>query len=220
MLAIKASPLFFWDALVRRFRRQDSGRFLGPANMRELRDEYLAREEQLNLDLTERLFNREITISQWLTETKTNLLRVYSAQYMMARGGRAAMTPRDWGLVGSMLKKQYTPFLQDFAQQLANGDFNIEQAAAVASRLNLYTASSNQAFERGKVEAIAPGLNLPAMPGDGTSECMSRDLCEWIIEDGGAVWLATWQLNPRAKHCSTCLSRAARWNPLRIPKGR
>lgn len=220
MMAVKASPLFFWDVLARRFRRQDNKRFIGPANMRELRDDYLGREEQINRELTQRLFNREITVGQWFEEAKANLLRVYSAQYMMAKGGRANMTPRDWGLVGATLRKQYTPFLRDFAQQIASGAFNEEQVAAAASRLNLYTASSNQAFERGKVEAIAPGLNLPAMPGDGTSICRSRDLCEWIIEDGGAVWLATWRLNPAAKHCETCLDRAARWNPLRIPKGR
>lgn len=146
---------------------------------------------------------------------RANLRRAYTVQYMLGRGGRGQMGQRDFGILGSLLKKQYK-FLANFAGEVANGRYSANQVASVATRQQLYSMSSNQAYERGKAEAWGL-VDLPAMPGDGSSECMSNDQCSWEFEETEEEVLAYWRLGV-AEHCPTCLDRAKKWAPLRFPK--
>lgn len=66
--------------------------------------------------------------------------------------------------------------------------------------------------------AETEGLPLPALPGDGSSQCRQNDKCKWRIEwDDRKLGNARayWELRP-AEHCQTCIERARRWNPLVI----
>lgn len=145
----KASPVFTWDDEVKRFRRR--GRFVSLEDVAKLRDDYLVGEQAINDDLAQRLFNREITISEWVDEMRAKTRRVFTTQYMIAKGGRAQMTQRDWGALGQMLREQYG-FINNFATQIANGRYNDDQMQLVANRMGLYDNASNQAFERGSLE--------------------------------------------------------------------
>lgn len=212
-LEVKQRPLFTWNKNTRRFRRTSTGRFVGKKELENLRGDYLNRERSINDNLAERLFNRDITIDEWRNEMRRNLRRVYKVQYLLGKGGLNQMTPRDWGIYGSQLKKQYG-FLDNFAKEIVDGRFTIEQVKSVAARQQLYATSSNQAFERGRTETFGP-LDLPAYAGDGSSICKTNDKCEWVFVIDGNIIIATWKLNP-AEHCKTCLARSRKWKGLKF----
>ena len=63
-------------------------------------------------------------------------------------------------------------------------------------------------------------LPLPAMPGDGTSQCLTRCRCSWDITklEGDGNYDCTWVMSD-AEHCQTCRQRATDWAPLRVREG-
>jgi hypothetical protein len=85
------------------------------------------------------------------------------------------------------------------------------------ARSALYALSVKQDYWTG----VTHFLPLPAMPGDGTSQCLGNCGCRWDI-----VWLdeahmdadAYWRLG-KSDTCQTCKIRAADWAPLQIRAG-
>ena len=178
------------------------------------RDRYLAQEmgkglaEQLSRDL----FGGKISIQRWQLDFRRELKDIYRNEYLLARGGRGAMTQADWGRLGAMLKKQYG-FMNRFGEDLQAGKLTEEQARA---RAEMYFKSARQAYERGRESALGMPA-LPAHPGDGSTVCLSNCQCHWDIQETEAEWLATWTLGA-AEHCPDCLERSSNWAPLRLPK--
>ena len=66
------------------------------------------------------------------------------------------------------------------AEDAAAGKMSAKQMGA---RAEMYLDGSTQAFERGKAASYSSGLDLPANPGDGSSECLSQCRCQWSIDD-------------------------------------
>lgn len=211
-----ATPLWQYDPRSNRYRNLRTGRFIGPAELRELRDAFadaLARESDR---LAERLVNREISLAQWVTQMRTLVKDSFIAQYAAQVGGLANMTQADYGRIGAMLagrgeRGQYW-YLQRFAGEIADGSLT---PAQIAARAQMYMGASVQAAEQGRASLL--GLRLPAYPGDGTTRCLTNCRCSWRIDDGGLVWYATWVLG-MAEHCADCLTRAKTWAPLVISK--
>lgn len=210
-LLTKAKPLFTWEAATHRFRRSN-GTFVSPDDLRALRESYLEQEKALNVKLAQRLFNREIDLTQWQKEMRDSLKRTYTTQYLLGIGGKQQMTPGDYGLIGNRLRPQYK-FLRQFARSIQNGEYTVDQVASVAARQQLYAMSSNQMYERARAKSWR--VKLPAYPGDGSSDCLTNCKCSWeIVEEKGKV-KAYWRLSS-AEHCPTCTNRAGQWNPLVI----
>jgi len=209
---IEAGPLFSWDNNTRRF-RSANGRFVSQAQVNSLRVDYIRTERAGNDRLAERLFNREIDINQWRKQMRDNLKRTYTIQYMLGKGGRGNMTQRDWGILGNMLRKQYN-YVDKFAKDLMNGRYTENQSKLVAARQQLYAKSSAQAYERATAETYGP-LQLPAWPGDGSTQCRSNCLCHWqIVRLKDGIISATWKLGITERHCRDCPGRAKAWRNL------
>ena len=82
------------------------------------------------------------------------------------------------------------------------------------TRAGMYGRSATQEYWTG----VTGGVPLPAMPGDGSSQCLTSCKCNWYIEPINAKngdFDAYWRMGD-AEHCQTCQVRAADWNPLRI----
>lgn len=64
---IKAAPsaLYGWEPNTRRYRNNRTGQFISREQMVELREDYLEQEKAINIKLAGRLFDREITLSEW-----------------------------------------------------------------------------------------------------------------------------------------------------------
>lgn len=82
------------------------------------------------------------------------------------------------------------------------------------ARAALYAMSVRQDYWTG----VSHFLPLPAMPGDGSTQCLSNCNCYWEI-----TWLdetkgdadAYWRNGP-GKHCQTCLVRSEDWAPIQV----
>lgn len=82
------------------------------------------------------------------------------------------------------------------------------------TRAGMYGRAASQEYWTG----VTGGVPLPAMPGDGSSQCLTSCKCSWLIQPIDAKngdFNAYWKMGD-AEHCQTCQVRAADWNPLRI----
>lgn len=210
-------PMWQYDPNSRRYRNLRTGRYVGPAELERLRNEFADALTRQTDRLAERLFDRSISIQTWVLEMRTLIKDSFIAQYAAAVGGLQNMTAADYGRIGAMLSSQNQGqywYLQRFAEAIAEGRLS---EAQIMARAQMYMGASVQAFERGK--AASYGLpKLPAYPGDGTTRCLTNCRCSWQIVESLTAWQCTWSLG-RAEHCPDCRDRAAIWAPLVILKG-
>lgn len=157
----------------------------------------------------------DMSVSDFQINMREELRREYALMMIAGAGGdQSQVADDDWLRLGSQLQKQYR-YLADFADQLASGD--PRTLALAPTRAGMYARSSTAIYWY-----EATDVDLPAYPGDGSSECLTQCLCHWDMdteedEDGNTTAvLATWVLDG-GEHCPTCIDRAAEWNPLRIP---
>lgn len=93
------------------------------------------------------------------------------------------------------------PYLRGFAADVAAGRLSDAQ---IAARAGLYAGATRATWGKARWS----GAGLPAMPGDGSTECLTQCGCAWAYRDGAYYW-------ERGKDdsCPTCISREARWRP-------
>lgn len=100
----------------------------------------------------------------------------------------------------------------------ANRDAGGEFTPAWNGRARMYATSIIAPFWYG----ATAGLPLPALPGDGSSDCGQADACGWVIDwidrasgDADCYWRLN-QTRVVTEHCQQCVERADKWNPLRV----
>lgn len=205
---------WIYDARTGRYRNEQTGRFLPAARIQEMRDTLLDAAAVRVVDLSDRLARGDLDIGAWEREARESIKLIFGVQYVFGRGGLNAMQPADWNRLGELVKTQHQ-FLRGFADDLAAAKVS---EAALRVRIQLYVGSSVQAHETGKAAAL--DVELPAQPGDGSSECMANDRCTWHLrrrKDGNVE--ATWVADLDERTCKTCRKRAKDWNPLVLTPG-
>lgn len=174
--------------------------------------------EAQNEALIIRVLKGQMSVADWQIEMRERLRRQNMLMLIAGAGGnKADVRADDWLKLGSELKSQYK-YLEGFARDLADGTPGALSHAV--GRAKMYARSTRASFWR-----QASPVDLPAYPGDGSSECLTNCLCEWDLEyetdaEGNVTAvLATWSMSddPEVVHCDTCPERAREWNPLRIP---
>ena len=75
--------------------------------------------------------------------------------------------------------------------------------AAIAARANMYAGASRATYYKSATEA-----DLPAYPGDGSSECLGNCGCSWEQGGDGYSWI-----RGKTDSCATCLRRESEWAP-------
>lgn len=190
-----------------------TGTIIGQAKMVALRDTYTAASIVETNVLSAGLASGEVNLTKFVLGMRQQVKDAYINQYLLAGGGRNAMTPADWGRIGREIRDQYG-FLDKFAVDIQQGKLT---AAQIQARSNQYINGSTQMFERSN--ALARGLpDLPQYPADGNQDCHSNCKCNWDIQDRGTSWECVWVLDAAAEHCDTCIENAGKWNPLIIKK--
>jgi hypothetical protein len=203
---------YIFDSVAGRWRSTATGRFISHAAAIAARDNYITAKYNLMSTLASQLNTSDvISIQRWTLDMRAQIKSAYVNEYLLGRGGIKNMTQADWGRIGGMLKNQYH-YLNNFAADIAKG-MSPEQ---IALRARMYIDSATQAYER--AQAISKGLDLPAYPGDGTTECRSNCKCHWEIITGEDAYSCYWRLEPQAEHCDTCDARSGMWNPLVFPR--
>ena len=218
---VAAESYWLWDSTSRRYRvtragaealGQRAGTYVGQSRMVQLRDAFIAQSKVRTNALAAQIANGDITLQQWQMGMREVIKDTYINEYMLGAGGRNAMTQSDWGRVGQMVREQYE-YVDRFARDIADGRYT---EAGIAARARMYPESASQAYERGNTESRGMP-QLPAYPGDGSTQCLSNCKCRWLIKETDDAWECTWKISP-AENCPDCLDRAQRWAPLMVPK--
>lgn len=203
---------YVWEEASRRFRGPD-GKFVSKATMQSLRDTMVDASVQRVTDLTGQLTRGEIDIDAWRTAMRAEVKQVHIIEYLIGRGGRAQMTPRDWGRIGAEVRKQYA-YVERLIIERASG---VVSDAELTARARMYPASATASHERAK--GAQWNIRLPAQPGDGSTKCKSWCRCSWSIVERNGTIEATWELGGSKETCEDCTRRANEWAPLRFDAG-
>lgn len=152
-------------------------------------------------ELTRQLADDEIEVGTWQI-TMRQLLRDAFADQLRAACEPNQPDSADYLVLGPMLRAQYD-YLEGFARDVASGYLTYDQ---IVARGQMYMGASQEAYWQ-LVESRAE-IELPAYPGDGTSECLGYCGCEWVLRDDGWHWV-----RGKDDSCPTCLRRAEEWAP-------
>lgn len=173
-------------------------------------DSLIARASDQIAEATARLQARALTLDQWEMQMLLAIEMAYTAAY--GAGSGSELTDADRALVNGMVGEQ-REFLRGFKQAISDGSISPAQAQA---RAQMYAESVKSSYWRGATR----GYVIPAVPGDGSTQCLTNCKCSLRIDelegDGDAdiYWLLS-----DAEHCQGCIQRAADWSPLQVRDG-
>ena len=199
-----------WNQLTKRYRNAKTKKTVSSNTVLQLRDDLVDVKRDTFSDLTDDLINSRITVQEWVFDMRKRVRDVYSAQYMLARGGRNAMFQTDLDALSEVIKDQFS-YLQQFGEEVRAGNLSASQ---IKARSELYMEASTSAHEQAKAAGF--DITLPQYPADGNQDCKARCRCRWEIHEKKDTIEAFWRLNVAAQHCETCLSNAAKWAPWTI----
>ena len=204
-------PNFTWYGHpLYRYKDNDNGRFISRQKILSWQQEGIDVGVEQAKSFAEPVATGEITVGRWQTTMRALIKKNAIQQAILGAGGREQMTQADWGMVGGVIADQYR-YLDNFAQQIADGELS---SAQIAARSAMYIRSTKEAFER--MQSRIRGLPMmPAYSGDGSTICLTNCACAWeyVWKPSANKWYCYWRLSP-AEHCETCLERAEKWNPL------
>ena len=151
------------------------------------------------------------TVEAWQQQFSAALAKYHTASYVVGAGVAPQGTGKRW--LGRHVASQIG-FLKNFATEIQD---NAQFRMGWNTRAAMYAEGIGASFWKGKTRF----LPLPAMPKDGTSTCLTRCGCEWVIDelDGDGNVDAYWRLG-KSENCQTCSQRARDWAPYKIRDGR
>lgn len=195
-------PTYSWDPVSKRF-RDPKGRYIPEADVRKLLNVAIDHKAIVRLTLDYKRDN--ISRETWHEGMRGIIKKAYVQAAMLAKGGRNAMTPADWGKVGGHVAEQYY-HLDRKANSFLDQIDDLTEKQAVA-RARMYVESCRQVFEEiyrdNKVEigavyekwilsgalescvdcidlsrlGIVPIGTLGTVPGAGDTECLTNCGC-------------------------------------------
>lgn len=151
-------------------------------------------------------------VDAWQQEVARQLARYHAAAIMAGADVDALTKPMTVAVTQDLATQ--LGFLAKFGVDIQEGD---QWEKGYNARAEMYAGAIKAPFYRG----FTGMLPLPAMPCDGTSQCLTRCLCSWEIDtlEGEGNADAYWRLGGTEHHCQTCPQRARDWAPLRIRNG-
>lgn len=174
-------------------------------------DRLIARLSSLIGAATESLQADVSRADDWYDEIARQLRRYTLAAWLSGSGASAdEIAPT---IISGYVATQLD-FLAAFRDEIKAAK---EWSNAWNSRAQMYAESIKAPWWAGTTRDYP----LPAMPGDGTSQCLTRCKCSWRIDEleGAGNADVTWVYGATEGHCQTCIERAAQWNPIRIRGG-
>lgn len=163
------STKWAFDQRVKRYRNLDSGKYIARATINKMRDDFADKARAKIGGLAASLADKSLSVQAWEVAMREAIKTATGAQYVYGRGGLNIMEQADWGRAGSMTKEAYG-YLRGFAEQIAAGELSEKQ---INARSALYLNSTVNAYERGRAASF--GINLPAYPADGGTQCVPAE---------------------------------------------
>lgn len=189
-----------------------------PAVSDAIADRYAQRMTAIS---NEFLHGRILDVEEWQTKMQDaiRLAFIHQAVAGAPDADERLISSADRDRIEAAIAKQYQ-YLDNFVDDIVGA---IQRTGAsldfIPNRAALYAGSSKASYWQQAV-----GVDLPHVPGDGSTQCLGRCSCsvrtECEYDDSGKVIAVNvyWELDPEKEevHCSDCPDRAAEWNPLRI----
>ncbi len=98
---------WIWDEASKRYRNPATGKYIGTRQMLTLRDQFTEHVKMQARALTNSLSGGSESLGPWMSKMRDLIKRTYIDQYVLARGGRNAMSKSDWGRVGRQIQTEY-----------------------------------------------------------------------------------------------------------------
>lgn len=157
------------------------------------------------------LFTDPAEVAAW-QQVMEELLTRYHAAALMTGLEALDLPPRAIEVLKRTLTTQFS-FLDQFALAIQDDS---EWQAGYNARARMYAEAIGQSYEAGTTKL----LPLPALPRDGSSQCLTNCYCHWetVQLAGEGNYDCYWRLGTK-ENCQTCQVRAQRWNPLQIRGG-
>lgn len=161
---------------------------------------------------TDALVESGMTLAAWKRAMLDGLRRYHAAAYLAGANART-VSPQAAAALKKTVAAQLR-FLNNFAIEIQDAP---QFQPGWKARAELYAKGIGQSYWRGATRL----LPLPAMPRDGTSQCLGNCGCSWEVQplDGEGNYDAYWRRG-RTDSCQTCVQRERDWAPLRIREGR
>lgn len=168
--------------------------------------------------LSEKVFSGDISIGQFQEDFKALIKGGRTSAAAIGKGGWDQMGPRDWGRLGTPLREEYK-FLKGFVEMIEQNKATIS-LQYIKNRARMYADNIVAAAVQAEAGFFFED-NLPFLPRDGSTQCLSRCHCSWLLsvvesKKNFKVVEATWVLG-EADHCETCISREGYKEVLKVP---
>lgn len=135
---------FAYDTKLARYRDLRTGRFLAHSTIRQAVDQVAKVGGDRMAAITGRLRSGVIDLPTWQVQMAGEIKTLHVTQATAAKGGKAQMSPADYGRVGAEVKKQYQ-YLARFAEDVASGKQTLDGRAE--NRARLYGEAGRGTFE-------------------------------------------------------------------------
>lgn len=158
-----------------RYRDTRTGRYASGATVRRELDAYLDNSDTAARSLAEALRGRQVSLADAEIAFRRMIKNTHINSAVMARGGYANMTPRDWGLVGQRVRYNYGK-ARDMFVQIAEGKQRLD--GTLTRRFELYGEAGRNTFYRAKQANLQPGLDMVGSvrhAHDSCKECIYLD---------------------------------------------
>lgn len=178
---------FRWNARAGRY-RDERGRFVSLANVRDSLDRTIDGAEREVRRLAEALRNREISLVQWERQMREHIKAVNLYSYATSVGGWQQLSPAQMGRVGAEVREQYR-YLREFARQIESGKQPLD--GRFASRAALYAKNGR------KLQSIAQSEQFAQRGWDEEQNIRyAGDSCPGCIDATAAGWVEIGTLTP------------------------
>lgn len=163
---------------------------------------------------TESLKKNPSTLMTWYNSFRQSIIAYIQAAFMAGqRSDYMGVTER--GYVYDYIKAQ-VDYLNNFRLVIQSADEWNNQWDA---RAESYARGIVAPYWKGRTKY----LPLPAMPGDGSTDCGQLCACLWdikVIDEQAGDYDCYWLMNAsrivKTEHCQDCLTRSIIWTPLKI----
>lgn len=166
-----------------RYRDTRTGRYASGRVVRAELDAYLTNSDTAAKALATALRNREISLADAELAFRRMIKNTHINSAVMARGGYANMTPRDWGLVGQRIRYNYGK-ARDMFKQIADGKQRLD--GTLTRRFELYGEAGRNTFYRAKQANLRPDVTHVRSirhARDSCAECRALDGKVFAIGD-------------------------------------